>query len=55
MLAMAANQQIHKRARLKLIAHRVPESAIAHLHAAARARRQTIQQTLADALMALSD
>lgn len=52
---MSTHHRQHDRTRLRLIAHRVPEFAIARLHATARARRQTIAQTLADAIMTLSD
>ena len=44
-----------KRKNLKLIAHRVPLASIEHLRRAARRRRQTIAQTLADAIGQLSD
>jgi len=46
---------IMKRKNLKLIAHRVPLASIEHLRRAARRRRQTIAQTLADAIGQLSD
>jgi len=39
----------------KLIAHRVELDAIAHLHRVARARRQTIAQTLNDAILKLDE
>lgn len=41
--------------RLKLIAHRVELDAIARLHRIARARRQTIAQTLNDAILRLDE